>query len=357
MKVYVYPADIYGCGHYRMIMPYEQVKKQFACDMDVEIIYPSERINLSAKIQGDTVIDVEIPDDADVVVMQRVTHDYLAQAIPIIRKKGVAVVIDMDDDLTRINPKNPAYWHFHPANPTPHNWVNAQRACSDATWVTVTTPALAERYGHEGRTSILKNYVPAWYLDVQHHDSTLVGYAGSLHSHPDDVPLIANAANRLQQMGQEFHIVSSHDGMMSALNLIRPPIGPGALDQARWPFELSKIGIGLAPLADTEFNRAKSWLKMLEMAAVGVPCIGSPRADYSLLHNMGVGLLVEKQKDWIRKIQLLQREDAMRLDLAAQGREAVSRLTYEKKAYEWAGTILAAYEFERKDRSVFNRRG
>src|SRR5689334_24701002 len=46
-----------------------------------------------------------------------------------------------------------------------------------------------------------------------------------------------------------------------------------------WPRALSALGIGLAPLADSTFNRAKSWLKPLEMAAVGVPCVMSALPD------------------------------------------------------------------------------
>ena len=65
-----------------------------------------------------------------------------------------------------------------------------------------------------------------------------------------------------------------------------------AVQSAGRPY-VAKLGIGVAPLADTKFNAAKSWLKMAEMAALGVPCVVSPRAEYMRLHEQWIGSLAE----------------------------------------------------------------
>src|SRR4030095_367857 len=137
MKVYVYPADIYGCWLYRLILISQVLKAQ---GHDITIIAPNDH-NRSLGGDLDTTDDHrlinlnKIPEDADLIVMQRVVLRQLAQAVPLLRARGIAVVIDMDDDLTTIHPSNIAFTRLHPKQgATPYySWTNAERACRDAT--------------------------------------------------------------------------------------------------------------------------------------------------------------------------------------------------------------------------------
>src|SRR5689334_12826265 len=113
-----------------------------------------------------------------------------------------------------------------------------------------------------------------------------------------------------------------------------------------WPRALSALGIGLAPLADSTFNRAKSWLKPLEMAAVGVPCVMSALPEYREIHSLGVGLLAERTKDWYRLVGALVRDASRRAELAARGRDVAAGLTYERYAMLWWDSWSLAYEVE-----------
>lgn len=359
IKVYVYPADAYGCGHYRMIWPGNLVGQMDG--FDVTVTMPNERQDLSAEInQRGELVGVQFPEDADVIVMQRVTHKYLRDAIPLIRSTGVAVVIDMDDDLNHIHPKNPAYYTFHPKSGDEHTWMNAQQSAERATISTVTTAALSDVYRGTHGCAILKNYVPEWYTRIEHRDSKTIGYAGSLHSHPDDVPELGSSIQQLTNQGHKFIVVANPLGMKTALGLSDEPGGPGAVAIEQWPYELTNVGVGLAPLANTRFNAAKSWLKVIESAAVGVPMIASPRADYRLLneqYNVPV-LWAKKPRDWTRQINRLLDDEALRKSMSQMGREAVKSwgLTYESKAFEWANIWKTAYEIERVNRPALMQR-
>ena len=113
MKVYVFPADETGCGYYRMIWPSQVLKRQ---GHDITIIPPGIR---NSGLRGMTdahgnLIDVKVPDDADVIVLQRITHKHLVTAIKLMRQRGISVVVDMDDDLSSIHPANPAFNAMHP---------------------------------------------------------------------------------------------------------------------------------------------------------------------------------------------------------------------------------------------------
>jgi len=349
VKVYVFPADETGCGHFRMIWPAEVLA---AAGHDVRIVPQAEqKRNMAAEVSQRTgeVVDVKLPKDADVVVFQRVTGRYLSSALKVMREKhGVAVVVDVDDDLATIDPANPAWSHLHPQHgDADHGWQYCQRACEEATWVTCTTPALARRYAPHGRVSVIDNYVPDFYLDLPHEDSDRIAWAGSYHSHPRDLDVVGPAISRLVGEGYQFRVVGSPGGVGRALKLPEMWMdGTGPLTQRDWPAGVAQhVGVGIAPLADTRFNAAKSWLKPLEYAAVGAPCVVSPRADYLRLHNeYGIGRLADKSKHWYRELKTLLTEPNMRADIGAESRRRVrDQLTMSGNAWRWLEAWEKAY--------------
>lgn len=354
MKVYVFPADQTGCGYYRLIWPSRQLARD---GHNVVIVDPKDRdAALAARLDGDRVVSVRVPKDADVIVFQRVTHRYLVQAIPVIRAEGVAVVIDMDDDLTCIHPANPAFHMLHPngGTNTDHSWQNTLKACEAASRVTVSTPALLKRYARHGRGHVLYNCVPERYLEVPHADSTTVGWAGSVHSHPTDLQAMGPAPAQLLQTGHKFSIVGGIDGVHRALGvpMSREIESTGVIgDIGAWPLAVTTLGIGVAPLADTKFNSAKSWLKMIEYAAVGVPVVASPRAEYARLSKLGVGWLAKTPGEWRSKLHLLINSASLRAELSESGRRVAANWTIEGKAHLWWEAWLEALEFERSNGS------
>lgn len=319
-----------------MIWVAKELKKQ---GHNIEIIWPAQRDNfLKGELdKNGKIVGVQIPGDADVIVLQRVTNNYLAQAIKHITAKGVAVVIDMDDDLSSIHPENPAFEYLRPGKGKEHTWENARQACMDATIVTVSTPALLKRYAPHGRGTVLYNMVPGPFLTIPHADSATVGWGGSTHSHPNDLPILGTPVSQWLQDGITFKTVGPPDRVTEKLGLRRgiEIESSGPIPINRYPLKLTEIGIGVAPLADTGFNAAKSWLKPLEYAAVGVPCVASPRAEYTRLNKLGVGLLAKNSREWYTAVKFLVDNPAARVELAEKGRSVVAELTVEKQAWRW----------------------
>ncbi len=351
MIVYVFPADPYGCGSYRLAWPAQALRAQ---GHDIRLIPPSARNGIGGDIDSKTgrLVNVQIPPDADVIVMQRVSLAHLVAAGPMIRARGVAVVVDMDDDLTKIDPSNPAFWAMRTdTGDRRHTWRNAHQACLDATLVTVSTPALLPIYAPHGRGVVIENRIPARYLDIPREDSATIGWPGSTHSHPLDLQEIGPSVARLLREGHSYHGVGPVDGLRQALGLEHDPEVSGSVELEEWPSELAKIGIGLAPLADTEFNRSKSWLKPLELSACGVPWVASPRAEYQRLQQrLGVGLLAERPKDWYRHLKRLATDASFREDQSAAGRAWAARETIEGNAWRWLDIWSSAFETARATR-------
>lgn len=353
MKVYVFPADMHGCGHYRIIWPAEQLKLQ---GIDITIVEPGARdvgfVGVMSK-DGQTMVDVQVPEDADIMVFQRVSHRHIAQAIQLIRKKGIAVVVEIDDDLSCIDPRNPAFELLQPGGTHPeHSWHNLMDACRDATWVVTSTPALQRRYAAHGRGTVFDNYIQSELLRIPRYDHDVIGWPGSVHSHPGDLQVMGSSVNRLVQEGAQLMNIGNGAGVHQAWGISAevPLHTTGPTSVFEWGENVAKIGIGVAPLADTKFNAAKSWLKMAEMAAAGVPCVGSPRAEYSRLNAMGVGLLAKDPKDWYRKLAILRKDVQARGELSAMGRAIMSGLTIEGNAWKLGEIWQDALDFQRKGR-------
>lgn len=342
MRVYVYPADDFGCGHYRMIWPAAEVHK--ISDFDVAIV-TSENARIGAHLDSQgRITQVIYPQDADIVVFQRPTHRYIAAAIPLLRQRGVTVVVDMDDDLRTIHPANPAFVMLHPKNSGMHTWQNASAACREASMVTVSTEALARRYGSHGRVRVIHNTVPESFLKVEHTDSDLLGWGGSAHSHPNDLSVVGSSIARLVSEGTQFRVVGSGTDVARLMNLNDNPDETGIVRFHDWASELTQIGVGIAPLADTAFNEAKSWLKPLEYSAVGIPWVASDRTEYRRLHGLGCGSVVERPREWERELRRLLESSDLREDMSGRGREVASELTIERYAERWHDAWLAALD-------------
>lgn len=348
MKIYVFPADKTGCGYYRLIWPAEILQQR---GHDIRIIMPHERDHmLQGEMRGDKMIKVKIPSDADVIVFQRVTHRHLVQAMKLIRQHGVATVVDMDDDLTCIHPSNPAFHALHPKSGySDHSWENTLRACDVATLVTVSTPALIQRYARRNNNGhVLYNMIPERMLDVERVDSDVVGWGGAVFSHPLDLQELGPSIAQVIQGGGRFKIAGPINGIHQALGIGKTTEidSTGSVPMNDWPQALSTLGIGVAPLADTKFNAAKSWLKMAEYAAVGVPCVASPRAEYTRLHRRGVGWLAKNPNEWRKKLNILRTSADARQELSLAGREAMHALTLEFNAQLWWDAWTMAYELQ-----------
>jgi len=366
VKIYVYPADMDGCGYYRLIWPATALKLQ---GHDVTIVLPSDRsqeADPKLQIQGDVrngseLLDIRYPEDADVVVLQRVTNHILCQGISIMRAKGVAVVVDMDDDLSAIDPWHIARYALDPRAGRTHSWANAERACRDATLVTVSTPPLLRTYAAHGRGLALPNHVLSEMWDVTRNTETRrFGWTGSLHSHPQDPAVVGPAVQRLVHDGHEFAMIGNTKGVAipgqnnptsvrEAFGLSEDPWTTGPVKVTDWAAALTNLYVGMAPLKNTKFNRAKSWLKPLELAALGIPCVMSPLPEYQRIRELGVVITAAQPNDWYRTLKKLLTDESLRDEVAGRSQEAAAGLILEENAWRWAEAWTSAYVLQQRE--------
>lgn len=178
MAIYVYPADAFGCGHYRLIWAGLELAKQghdvkvvtfdnrdIMGDIDVRGTCPQCRneqqvMPVEQTKEGNLPVfrytchahqppaewwgyghikTLKVPDDAEAIVMQRVTLIHFIDGLKLLRqtRPDIAIIVDMDDDLRNIDPNNPAFWGMHKKwGYAAHTQENAMQACLHATLVT-----------------------------------------------------------------------------------------------------------------------------------------------------------------------------------------------------------------------------
>jgi hypothetical protein len=287
---------------------------------------------------------VDYPADAEVMVFQRVCEREVVEFIRFLNGKGITTVVDVDDDLSAIDPGNPAWLALHPKNTRNRSaaepdrdvsWRYLHAACHVASLVTVTTPGLLERYAPHGRGLVLPNYLPDHYYGLPHADSATIGWPAAYFSHPNDPQVTRGAIARLVADGYRFEMPGDPTGAGAAFGLAEDPPGTGAVELLAWPTVLARVGVGIVPLADTRFNGLKSWLKGAELSALGIPWVASPRTEYRRLHERGAGLLAAKPKDWYRMVKRLCDDPRMRADVAQAGREVAAGLRLRDHAAAW----------------------
>lgn len=286
----------------------------------------------------------------DVVVLQRPSHHLQPQLISALRQSGIAVVVDMDDDMSTVHPGNVAFRNYHTKSRTPFSWRTAAEACKLATLVTTSTEALLKTYAKHGRGMVLDNYVPAVVLDPDFVEPAQngFGWAGTMKSHPDDLHP-ARGIQALVDEGFPFRNVGDPKGVREALKLDQPVESTGVVGLNLWCKTIGQTySVGMVPLAPTVFNTAKSRLKGIEHMAVGVPWVASPRAEYRRLNReSGCGFLADTPKEWVSHLRRLLTDEVLRKEQAEMGREYMKDQTYQAQAWRWQDAWTRALEIQR----------
>lgn len=363
--LYAYPMDNYGVGHYRVIWPLEAV----ADTVPYTLVAPGADGGISARIDPHKrPFQVVVPDDCEAVLMQRPTNEVLVACIPLIRALGIPVLVDVDDDLSSLSPRHPAFRHLHPSmsgNMPGHSISAVRDACLHADLVIASTPALLERYAPHKRGVLLRNRLrsdwetclrdgfgrecgdpPPNSPRVSPPAHPRLGWPGALDSHPDDLLVMGNALARISHdlvppPHRTFTIIGNAPAYTRSDRRLGWPVSfTGQVPFDEWlPALAHHLDIGVAPLEDTPFNRAKSAIKPLELAAAGVPVVRSTTPEYD---KLDIGLPASTPKQWRSALTKLATDLDFRTELAAHDAQTARANTYQAHAQEW-GDLFSAY--------------
>ncbi len=146
-------------------------------------------------------------------------------------------------------------------------------------------------------------------------DTLLIGYGSGTKTHDADFRQAVPALLRLLRARPDARLrivgeltVPAELAAMGAQVERLPPV-----PFARYLALLAECDVSIAPLEPTLFNDAKSNIKFLEAAILGVPSICSPRAHFTdAIADGQTGLLAEDDEAWFDALNRLATDSALR---------------------------------------------
>lgn len=288
-------------------------------------------------------------DDIDVLVIQRWMGEHASKLIYIARSEGQIIVNDIDDWFEGLPPRNAAWNASHPKyNPT-DNRDHYRKALSVSSALTVSTPYLQQRY--QKMFPLMQVYLVPNMIDVARWrvrnvtKRPTVGWVGATFNRSGDLEVVQGTLNRwLEENGAGFfHGGADHEGTEGAgpLGINQEKVRYASLPMVsieKYPNFFSKFNIGIVPNTLIPFNFAKSHIKGLEMSASGIPFVASPTPAYQELGRLSVGLLAERPRDWLRRLDML-RDPEERTRLGLLAREVIEhQFDIDKNWTHWRNT-------------------
>src|SRR6185437_7103207 len=161
---------------------------------------------------------------------------------------------ELDDDFHALHPAQ-----LKQMGASPGHFRNLGECCKNADLITVSTQALADRYAPHGRYAVIPNYVSAKWLGVSHGRADLqplvVGWTGTVATHRDDLQAThGGAAMATEQHGATFRIIGRPELAKQNLGLSNEPENTPWQTMGDYPYEVAKLDVGIAPLADNALN-------------------------------------------------------------------------------------------------------
>jgi glycosyltransferase involved in cell wall biosynthesis len=256
-----------------------------------------------------------------------------------ILSKAAPGVYDLDDGLPWDNGRLPRIGRWW-KRPFPRSLV-ARRAASAADRVIVGNQVLADwASGWCGDVVIVPTCVePSEYRPVDDASATgrppVIGWIGSPateHYLFDIAPALAEVHRRT---GATLQIVSAPGDLPAEL--------AGFTTRRVWePTATQWIGewnVGVMPLADGVYERAKCGYKLLQYAASAVPAVGSPVGINEQLLDVMDGLSARSSDEWVEAIVELVTEPA---DRRRQRKSAALRTADDYSYDRWQARWVAA---------------
>ncbi|RWZ67947.1 hypothetical protein ELQ92_01400 [Labedella populi] len=271
------------------------------------------------------------PEGTDVLLVERdaVPAELVDAVVSTCRERGVRLVIDLDDDL--LSPSSRG--RLLDGGYEEAELDGLQRIVAAADAVIVSTAELADRLGDAARdVHVVPNRLSpvVWTDEVETvptrrpNAAVRVLYMGSA-THVDDIAIVRSVFDgRSTRYGStiELDVVGVLDDDEDWFTRLDVPRGERSYDRfSTWlRRHHRRWDIGIAPLAKTPFNDAKSDLKFLEYTALGLPTVASADSPYAGTDANGAVLVDNDPDVWFSAIEEL-------ADSPRRRREAVAAST------------------------------
>jgi len=273
----------------------------------------------------------------DAVIVQRtaIANGRANRFIDDCHSRQIPYILDIDDDLLSMGKEHAEYQIYEITQD------DLTALIESAAKITLSTNVLAARYESViGKTSVIPNALDEkiWFSPLtkspiaRDYDGIGLLYMGT-ETHAEDMKILQHALERLKSSPKvpdiRLFVIGGEPTQADQdwYTRIDVPLGCRRYPEfVSWLRGYSEYwDIGLAPLVDTMFNRAKSNLKYLEYSALGLPGIYADLPPYSeTVRPRQTGFLAgAKPESWSAAIETLAVSGELRDDIANAARTDV----------------------------------
>ncbi len=328
MRIFGLPVGADGCGYYRCYLPLRELSRR-----GHYVMLPAPGMVWLPEAA------TTAPGDRPEIFAGQLVTGPKGMALWEEWAGKTALVYDIDDDVFTADHAG-SLWHQ-----LPETRAIAAYLLSLSDLVTVSTDRLAEVVSKFSRNVVvLPNCVHEGLLDVERpqREQVTVGWAGAT-SHNADwkwfAPVLSRFLNRNAHAG--FHFVGADYSPLLKVPDGRTRHTPWQADV--WDYYQGiDFDVGIAPLTPArEFNKAKSHLRALEYAALGIPVVASAGPAYDGFVEHGVtGFVARRDHEWDRYLRDLVNDEGMRREMGAAARKLAAGRTIQSRYRDWE----SAYE-------------
>jgi glycosyltransferase involved in cell wall biosynthesis len=287
-------------------------------------------------------------DGVDVVFIHRYCAPHALELARRAQKAGAAIMWDNDDDMGAMPRTSVTYRHFG-GIAWERRLVQMRQLFAYIDLATSPSRALSDRFGQWGApaTGVIENYVVDTSLEIDQrpHSGTTIGWiAGGEHAMDIQHLPIVEVLRRILEERPDVRVVSV--GLNLALKHERyehiSSVSLWDISQTAAEFD-----IAIAPIADTDFNRSRSSIKVKEYAAGGTPWLASPIGPYAGLGEKQGGRLVPDD-GWYEAIVRLIDKPRERRKLAKRAVRWGAAQALSKNLEVWEAQLDRVVELRRE---------
>lgn len=283
--------------------------------------------------------------DFDVVLGWRMHDEFFTRVARLLGERNVGFVWDNDDNFLALERRNDRNTQFMKSLGGRRLLADMNTLMELANIVTTPSAGLAAHYRERIETDVrvVENYVAP--IDARSTPSKpqriVVGWVAN-KEHETDVERLGLGAAMERLLERHPHVQVATIGCSLGISHERYHFIRGVEFEDLRSF-VRQFDVGLAPIADSAFNRSRSNVKVKEYAALGVPWLASPIGPYEGLGQDEGGRLVPDDR-WLEEVERLVLDDKARRKLAKRAARWASRQTVEGNVHVWEATLREAAE-------------
>ena len=329
-RIVIGVGDLLGCGYYRCALPYRHLSS-----LGFDVLLTNRLTYPSPELEG-----------VDLLVLQRQHNPNVFEIARLVKHNGGKVLVELDDYFHDIPSNNPAKGAYTKGGDA---LLFLEKFMQLADLMTVSTEYLKTMYSkfnsnifvcpnkmdvntfqtHNCRPRFSDEFRLGWAGSGTHHDDlmTIVQPISELMYENKNIKLIFigqfyknlfpfSLHNRMEHIGHTFP-VEDGKSMFFSKKTVNPVVEYYQL------LNTANLDAAIAPILQVTFNRAKSYVKLIEYGACGIPFVASSFGPYNQFideadkwdRSKPVGLLADRNIEWKKQIKKLINNEELRQEL------------------------------------------